>query len=105
MGAEMLRLPRQRSRRTGRAPGAGASEQAHARTYCPACGLARYRCTMTDGSAVILDPAPRDGGPFLVNPYSCVVVSVRTPSQCRGSGFVEHGTVCPARNPRSGSAV
>ncbi|MFC4832038.1 hypothetical protein [Actinomycetospora chibensis] len=45
---------------------------------------------------VLLDSAPREGGRFLVNPYLCTVVEVRTPAQCRGVGFVEHRTVCDA---------
>lgn len=69
---------------------------AEARTFCRACGGVVYRCVQPDGAMVVVDPRPREGGPFLVNPYTAAVVAVRTPSQCRGEGFVAHHLVCGA---------
>jgi hypothetical protein len=64
------------------------------RTACPRCGGTRYRCSLPDGTVVVLDPLPREGGRYLVNPYLFVVVSVRSTAQSRGDGFVEHDDVC-----------
>jgi hypothetical protein len=85
-----LRGPRRRSAVSDAGP------PREARTFCRACGAIGYRCALPDGTTVVLDPLPRDGGPFLVNPYTATVVAVRTPSQCRGEGFVAHHLVCGA---------
>jgi hypothetical protein len=71
------------------------------RSACPACGAARYRCTADGDLVVFLDAIPRPGGPFLVNPYTCVIVSVQDRSRGRGYGFMEHRTVCAARPARA----
>jgi hypothetical protein len=92
--------------RRGRPRNAAAARSlpAGARSQCPSCGTARYRCTTSDGSVVVLDPVPREGGRFLVNPYTCTVVATRTSAQGRGAGFVEHRAVCFGATPAPRSA-